>query len=67
MRYKGTEGDCTVGNVMIILLTNIIQVLKSRRMRWARPVAHRGERRGVYRVLVGKPEGIRPLERLRHK
>jgi len=35
-------GNCTVRNVMIILLTNIIQVLKSRRMRWARPAAHGG-------------------------
>jgi hypothetical protein len=56
-----------VRNVVIILPTNIIQELKSRRMRWARPVVHRGERRGVYRVLVGKHEGLRPLERLRHK
>jgi len=32
-------------------------VIKSRRMRWAGHVAYMGERRGVYRVLVGKPEG----------
>ena len=32
-------------------------------MRWAGHVAHTGERRGVYRVLVRKPEGKRPLER----
>ena len=36
---------------------NIVQVTKSRRMRWAGHVARIGERRGVYRVLVGKPEG----------
>ena len=35
---------------------NIIQVIKSRRMRWVGNVAHMGERRGIYRVLVGKPE-----------
>jgi len=36
---------------------NIVEVIKSRRMRWAGHVAGTGERRGVYRVLVGKPEG----------
>jgi len=38
-----------------------VRVLKSRRMRWAGHVAHMGEERGVYRVLVGKQEGKRPL------
>jgi hypothetical protein len=42
-------------------------VIKSRRMRWAGHVARMGERRGVYRVLVGRPEGKRPLGRLRRK
>jgi len=36
-------------------------------MRWAGHVARMGERRGVYRVLVGKPEGKRPLARPRHR
>jgi len=40
---------------------NIVRVIKSRRMRWAVHVACVGERRGVYRVLVGKREGMRPL------
>jgi hypothetical protein len=40
---------------------NIFRVIKFRRMRWARHVARMGEGRGVYRVLVGKPEGERPL------
>ena len=40
---------------------NIVRVIKSRRMRWAGHVARMGEERGVYRVLVGKPEGRRPL------
>jgi hypothetical protein len=39
----------------------IIQVIKSRRMRWAGPVARMGERRGAHRVLVAKPEGKIPL------
>jgi len=40
-----------------------VQVIKWRRMRWAERVAHMGEERGMYRVLVGKPEGKRPLGR----
>ena len=43
----------------------IIRVIKSRRMRWAGHVVRMEERRGVYRVLVGKPEGKRPLGRHR--
>jgi len=46
---------------------NTVWVLKSRRMRWAGHVARMGERRGVYRVLVGNPEGKRPLGRARHR
>jgi len=46
---------------------NIVRVIKSRRMRWARHVARTGERRGVYRVLVGKPEGKRPFGRPRRR
>ena len=44
---------------------NIILVIKSRRMRLAEHVAHIGERIDTYRVLVGKPEGTRPLGRSR--
>jgi hypothetical protein len=44
---------------------HIILVIKSRRMRWAGHVASMGERRGVYTVLVGKPEGKRPLRKPR--
>jgi len=47
--------------------TNIVRVIKSRRMRWAGHVARMGERRAAYRVLVGKPEGKRPLGRPRHR
>ena len=46
---------------------NIVRVIKSRRMRWVGHVARMGEGRGVYRVLVGKPEGKRPLGRPRHR
>ena len=48
-------------------LPNIVRVVKSRRMRWAGHVARMGEGRGVRRVLVGKPEGKRPLRRPRHR
>jgi len=43
----------------------IVRVIKSRRMRWVGNVARMMERRGLYRVLVGKPEGKRPLGKLR--
>jgi len=46
---------------------NIVRVIKLRRMRWAGHVERMGEERGVYRVLVGKPEGKRPLGRPRHR
>jgi hypothetical protein len=42
-------------------------MIKSRRMRWVRHVAHMGEIRNVYKVLVGKPERNRPLRRPWHR
>jgi hypothetical protein len=44
-----------------------VRVVKSRRMRWAGHVARMGVDRGVHRVLVGKPEGMRPLGRPRRR
>jgi hypothetical protein len=46
---------------------NIIRVIKSRRLRWAGHVARMGEGRGAYRILVGRPEGRRPLGRPRRR
>jgi hypothetical protein len=46
---------------------NIVRVIKSRRMKWAGHGARMGEGRGVYRVLVGRPEGKRPLGRSRRR
>jgi hypothetical protein len=46
---------------------NIIGIFKSRRMRWERHVARIGEKRNGYRLLVGKPEGKRPLRRPRRR
>jgi len=48
-------------------LPNIVRVVKSRKMRWAGHVARMGEGRGVYRVLVGKPEGEIPMGRPRSR
>jgi hypothetical protein len=45
----------------------IIRIIQSRRMRWVGHVARMGEKRNVYRLLVGKPEGKRPLGRPRHR
>ena len=47
--------------------TNIIRVIKSRRMRWAGLVARMVERRDVYKVFVGKSEGKKPLGRPRRR
>ena len=47
--------------------TNIVRVIKSRRMRWAGHVARMGQTAGVYRVLMDKPEGRRPLGRPRSR
>jgi hypothetical protein len=46
---------------------NIVRVNKSRRMRWTRHVARMREKTGVYRVLIGKSEGKRPLGRPRRR
>ena len=46
---------------------NIVRVIKSRRMRWAGHVSRMGEEMGVYRVLVGKPEGQSPVGRPRRR
>jgi hypothetical protein len=52
---------------LFIFLDQYSSVMKSRKMRWAGHVAYMRERRGIYSVLVGKPEGKRPLGRLRRK
>jgi len=48
-------------------LPNIFRLIKLRKMRWAGQVVRLGERRGVIRILVGKPEGKRPLGRPRRR
>jgi hypothetical protein len=57
-----------VAYVFVLVCNNPeLWVVKSRRMRWAGHVARMGEDRGVHRVLVGKPEGKRPLGRPRRR
>ena len=46
---------------------NIVRVIKLRSIKWAGHVVHVEERRGMYKVLVGKPEGKRLLQRPRHR
>jgi hypothetical protein len=46
---------------------SIVRIMKSRRMRWAEHEARLGEKRNTYRLLVGKPEGRRRLERPRRR
>ena len=57
--------SCTLKSYAVRILV-IVQAIKSRRVRLAGRVALTGERRGVYRVLVGKPGGKRPLGIPRH-
>jgi len=51
----------------LYLSSNIVRVIRSKRMRWVGQVACMGERRGAYRVLVGKPEGKGLIGRPRHR
>jgi hypothetical protein len=48
-------------------LPSIIRIIKARRMRWVGHVARMGEKRNAYRLLVGKPEGRKPLGRPRRR
>jgi hypothetical protein len=54
-------------NLYSLPSTSIIRIIKSRRMRWAGHVARMGEKRNVYRLLVGKSEGKSPLGRPRRR
>ena len=53
--------------VRVNITALIVRVIKSRRLRWAGHVAHMEEGRGVHKVLVGKPDGKRPLGRPRRR
>jgi hypothetical protein len=51
--------------VLLIFHSHIVRAIKATRLRWVGHVAHMGEGRVIYRVLVGKPEGKKPLGRSR--
>jgi len=67
MRYQGSGGNYIKRLNNLYCSPNFVRVIKSRRMRWAGHLARMGEGRGVYRVLVGKPEGKRLLGRPRRR
>ena len=70
MGPRGTRKQKSAENYILRILytsSNTVPVIKSRKMRWAGHVTRMGERRGEYRVLVGKPEGKRPLGRPSHR
>ena len=52
---------------VVVSVHGHVCVIKSRRLRWVGHVACKRERKGVYRVLMGEPEGNRPLGRPRHR
>jgi hypothetical protein len=66
-RDEVTGGLRKLHNEELHNLYSIIRMLKSRSMRWAGHVTQMGEKRNGYRILVGKPEGKRPLGRPRHR
>jgi hypothetical protein len=53
-------------NFIACTFFRVYRMIKSRRMRWAGHVARMGKKRNAYRIVVGKPEGERPLGRLRY-
>jgi hypothetical protein len=57
--------NCIMRFITCAPRTNIIRMIKPRKMRWAGQVARTGEKRNPYRILVGKPEGKRSLRRPR--
>jgi hypothetical protein len=66
MKRQEVGENCIMRN-FISIIPSIIRIIKSRRMRWAGHVARMGEKRNSYRILVGKPEGNRPLGRPRRR
>ena len=66
-RCQGNGEDLKEELIDLYSSPNIILVMKLRGMRWAGHEMHVGKRRGACRVLVGRPEGKRPLGRLRYR
>jgi hypothetical protein len=61
MKEQENGGSCSVRLHILYSSPNIIRQIKSRRIRWAGHVARMEEERKAYKVLMGKPEGKRPL------
>jgi hypothetical protein len=66
MLFENFKLSCRV-RLDLYCSTNIVRVIKSRRMRWVGHIARMGKRSGVYRILVGSPEGNRPIGRHNRK
>jgi hypothetical protein len=66
-RIFGPKRDGVRGEWRRLHNVELHRQIKSRRMRWAGHVARMGQERNVYSVLIGKPEGKRPLERPRRR
>jgi hypothetical protein len=68
VKQSEERGNCIMRSFITFTLSpNIIRIIKTRRVRWAGNVACMGEKRNMYRCLVGKPEGKRPLAKRRRK
>jgi hypothetical protein len=63
----GSSHFVPVDTLIYILQFTVVRLIKARRIRWAGHVAHIGEVRGTYNILVGRPEGRRPLGRPRRR
>jgi hypothetical protein len=63
VQVHDTEFNFNQSVIWVYSSPNIVRVIKSRRMRWAGHVARMRDGRGVCMVLVGRPEGMRPLRR----
>jgi hypothetical protein len=66
MKWREVGENCIMRN-FVSCTPSIIRIINSRRMRWAGHVARMGEKRNAYRILVGMPEGKRPLGRPRRR
>jgi hypothetical protein len=67
IQHTEAEQNCAVRSFMSLLACSIIRLITSRRMRWTGQVECIRDMRNVYNILIGKPEGKRPLGRSRHR
>ena len=67
MRMGRGEGFTTRNFIVCTFPTNIVRVIKSRRLKWAGLIARMEEGRSAFKILTGKPTGKRPLGRPRRR